>query len=367
MNFILSFFVDVRYHLDLGSSIKEFINQTKSNIFLVDAYGKQEFLINPKIDDSIDKFSCIYSPIEASITADKQENLSIILQSNIQNSSIAIRSEIIKWLSINSQWSITVWGGVGDFKTLLFITNEVNLKDVFTRQLIKYNNIPTDSINAYYLDKKPIVSEINDIIIRNVETKNFKNSCHTILFQESILDIGSRVWDACNFDKCSPWIVSMCGDPSSYDFYAQTSPCDEFDETYTSYWDCADYTPITVIHVNKIPVGVYKPKDKRSFMYMCQSIYQGNEDLLVIVPSESNLDILVAILEKTEIIGQYYNDVYSPLVNAVDIISLVEWFYGLNRCHGDEQYSLFSARDNVLVQEIDNLSRNDGYTFVSCF
>ena len=147
---------------------------------------------------------------------------------------------------------------------------------------------------------------------------------------------------------------SMCGDPSSYDFYAQTSPCDEFDETYTSYWDCADYTPITVIYVNKIPVGVYKPKDKRSFMYMCQSIYQGNEDLLVIVPSESDLDILVAILEKTEIIGKYYNDVYSPLVNTVDITNLLEWFYGLNRYHGDEQYSLFTSRDNVLVQEVED-------------
>ncbi len=114
-------------------------------------------------------------------------------------------------------------------------------------------------------------------------------------------------------------------------------------------------------------VGVYEPENRQSFTSILK-IESSEPDTLIVVPQNTNIELLKNLLSKTE--GHPLYETFSYLSYLDDILKTTNWLYVINSnfaCYRDYTYSLFVSRDNTLVRKLNELDIDDNYRFISCF
>lgn len=266
---------------------------------------------------------------------------------------------LLSWFANSFSWSIFPWGGFEQFASFAFVSKNSELRDQFL----------DDSSNTMDVKSRFTTIPECNLLISNYDIKTDFSKVVQTLLVDDFEEPGSRIWDACECDSAPPWVITMLtSNISDEDFFRIYPPEPES----TIYWERADYHPVQILDViteEKEPYkvfplrfGVNQPGDRQSFIEMCNSIRQG-EDMLVVIPSDSENSALINLLAKIE--SKYSK--YSDLSYIQDILGSTRWFYGLNRDQGDQMYSVFVSRETKLLQRIDQLKRNDGYILISCF
>ncbi len=256
--------------------------------------------------------------------------------------------DILSWFSKNLTWSIIPWGGEHvRFNSFVFISNDKLLRDLFI-------NI---SSNIMDIEEIACIPKTNLLISKYDVLDKFSNSTQAIAFYQN-KDLGNRIWNSCECDKNFPWIITFL--------------CEEEDDI-PCCWENANYQLVhkfnfaTENQIGEQEIGVYQPNDIKSFTSMLK-IHSSEPDTLMVVPNNTNIEQLKKLLSKTE--GHPLYETFSYLSYLENILKTSNWLYIINSNfagNGDYIYSLFVAKDSVLVRKIDELDLIDDYEAISYF
>lgn len=230
-------------------------------------------------------------------------------------------------LSNQSRWSIFPWGGAKRFSGFGFLSSQRIIFDQFMFILSKIQKV--NLISNY---------SVTDSISLHIHSILFKGYYHPAY----------RIWDICNCHIDLPLLITDL----------------RFDEeTFMTFgWEPAHYElkETFILGENRV-LKVYQVLDKKSFESMCKLSTQEPETLLW-VHSSTNLQELKNLLVESE-----SDDSESDLKYLQKILSVTEWFYGIDRDRGDSGDSLFVARDSLLLSRFNEVHLDDGYQLISCF
>ncbi len=246
---------------------------------------------------------------------------------------------LFQWFAERYSWVLFPWGGTSEYMSLAFVTSEAKIRDKF---------IACSENSAEVYRSFNIRNHYNMLISSyDIESK-VEDVCKNIVFNE-FGEAGHRVWESCNCSEVKPYVI--------YNEYDEESLPDSWLET--------DFTVIGSVgpFEDNFVLSIYRPRNKRSFMAMCNH-HTALQPTLIVLPGTSALGAIPKLLEKTE--DEYS---YSDLCYMQDYLDSGEWFYALGRCHQDEAYSLFVSKESCLTRkivELPNLKSNDGFRLISC-
>ena len=264
---------------------------------------------------------------------------------------------IFYWLSENSIWSIIPWG-IRDKRanSFLFLSKDQSLRNLFV------NSSP----NTMDIEEIAYIPQTNLLISQYDVPNNFSHSTQIFLSHQD-KNVGNRLWNACDCNNNSPWVITTA-------YYE-----DEEDNVEPVFlWEKAaancqfiqnfDFTiQNQKMSIGRFEVGVYQPNNRQLLVSLLR-IESCEPDTLMVIPKNTNIELLKHLLSKTE--GHPLYETFSYLCYVEDILKTVEWFYLVDSTfagYGDYTYSLFIARDNALIRKFNQLNIDDDYQFLSCF
>ena len=163
-----------------------------------------------------------------------------------------------------------------------------------------------------------------------------------------------QLWEVGNCDKNYLWMITEL----------------QVDEDFSVFpwWEPSSLKWIKSLTLSSIEylhrLQVYRISSKKTFISMCWLDTQ-QPYTLIFVPSKTNCNSLVELLNKTE----DYDNNYSDLIYIQDILKTTPWFFGIARDQSDLGICLFVSQENSLLQKFDalNRSQNQNYSLLSCF
>jgi hypothetical protein len=264
--------------------------------------------------------------------------------------------EFLQWLAVKYDWAVIPWGGCTHrFNSFVFVSSDEHIRDLF---VANHSNI-VDRIEG----ARSEITNTNLLISQhNIENK-FSNHCHCVLMHEELREIGTMLWQVCDLNtNAMPWVISY-----PIDYFDEDGCLDPTDEQafrciIGSFGFDVEYAGGFVYHYE---FGVYEPRDRDDLVAMLQVHWQ-EPDALMVVPGNTDLNLLAIILQKTG--GYGIRDSYSSLSFSQEILDISQWFYELNSDRNDYKYSMLISRDSQLIRGVDSYcENNNNYRSVAYF
>ncbi|MDY7007557.1 MAG: hypothetical protein SWX82_27400 [Cyanobacteriota bacterium] len=232
------------------------------------------------------------------------------------------------------RWVFLPWGSKSDFLLSFgFLSKNHVLRDKFINS---YSSLfGKNSIISSY----DYVSNLSELI-KGILVGEYDEPAH-------------QLWEVGNCDENSLWMITEL----------------QLDEDFSVFpwWEPSSLKWIKSLTLSRkypFPLQVYQIYSKKTFLSICWLDTQ-QPDTLIFVPSNTDFNSLVELLNKTE----DYDNNYSDLIYIQDILKTIPWFFGIARDQSDLGISLFVSQDNSLLQKFDalNRSQNQNYSLLSCF
>ncbi|NET91248.1 MAG: hypothetical protein F6K45_24695 [Kamptonema sp. SIO1D9] len=350
--YYLAFFLN--YRPFLAQKLNNLLSYSNLSIFL--NYNGKNSVLNT-LEDLPKTIGYPSSPMWLIYSSfSKKSPNSSLLSSSLSQGNFSKIDEILSELSEKSTWSIIPWGGNDiRFNSFVFISKDQSLRNLFI-------NISSNSMDLEGIAQIP---KTNLLISEYDVLDKFSHLTQVITFHQDE-NIGKRVWSACDCKKNAPWIITT----SFYEDEEDGEPPFLWEEAKASYhliqnFDFTIYNQRMSLGCQK--VGVYQPDDIQSFISMLK-LDSTEPDTLIVVPKNTNIELIKNLLSKTQ--GHPLYETFSYLSYLEDIFKTTNWLYVINSNfvgYGDYTYSLFVARDNVLVRKFNELNIDDNYQLISCY
>jgi hypothetical protein len=321
--------------------------------------------------------------------------------------SVRAIDNLLEWFADHYSWSIFTWGGVDPLLSIAFISSNKNLFERFIKleskivittqkqqnaaqELLLSNSTIFSSSHVLDFMANNTFSNRNTGLISTYEVlESFKKHRQILLFNV-FKNPGDRVWEACECDIQPPWLITSGYHENnnsiilnyndiqevesneelfkiaSYNLFSNPQD-DEFQEI------CIIEYPIQVMKIDPntsalVPslmsqkLAVIQLKTKESFNDFCRDHINSESDVLFVVPQGVNLVQLIKLIPKIERQDSMNYDF--EYIN--DILTITQWFYGINRSRRDTKHSLFMSNNNELLNKLDSLIVDDDYCLISC-
>lgn len=321
--------------------------------------------------------------------------------------SVRAIDNLLEWFADHYSWSIFTWGGVDPLLSIAFISSNKNLferfiklesKIVITTQkqqnaaqelLLSNSTIFSSSHVLDFMANNTFFNRNKGLISTYEVLESFKKHRQILLFNV-FKNPGDRVWEACECDIQPPWLITSGYHENnnsiilnyndiqevesneelfkiaSYNLFSNPQD-DEFQEI------CIIEYPIQVMKIDPntsalVPslmsqkLAVIQLKTKESFNNFCREHINSERDVLFVVPQGVNLVQLIKLIPKIERQDSMNYDF--EYIN--DILTITQWFYGINRSRCDTKHSLFMSNNNELLNKLDSLIVDDDYCLISC-
>ncbi len=281
---------------------------------------------------------------------------------------------LLRWLSERYLWSIFPWGGWGmRFSSFAFLSRDRSLRDRFLEASPNQADINSLELGLEFCLPCNI-PQCNLLISKYDVAGNFSDLAQVLLFEE-LKEAGMAVWDACGCDATAPFLIGEFYVPApGYESLDDPWSEQEFDPEFDPEYD---FVKIMELFIEERDtnlyrsyfhprLGVVRPRNRKSFNLMCRQDIGSQPDIEIIVPQDTNLELLQSLLGKIE--ADRDDWLYSDLNHFEEFFEVVQWFYGLSRDLADHDYSLFVSRQNALVQKVAaHLSASKHSDLISCF
>ena len=279
---------------------------------------------------------------------------------------------ILRWLSERYLWSIFPWGGATiPFLSFGFLSRDRSLRDRFLNATPNTADINTKGLGLKFGSYN--IPQSNLLISKYDVAGDFSDLARVILFSE-FEEAGMAVWDACGCDAAKPFLIGDLYIPEPENLEQTEAESYEPDFLKEQEFDLVRIMEIFTEekHTNPyqfgvpLELGVVRPRNRKSFLSMCRCDLSSDADTEIVVPQDTDFELLQSLLAKIEANRDY--STYSDLSHLGELLETMQWFYGLNRDSGIQKYSLFASKQNTLLKRVAiNLGASKNSQLISCF
>lgn len=362
-----AFFTDP--HLPKKGEIIDFLISNLTDTWILDRDGEKKLKALDDIPKDIRYWHLQPWCMHGKYLSDKLPGFSISLFDQKKpefNTNLDKIDTELSALSKKYDWILFPWGGLKPFLSIGFISND---KALF------------DKVKAHTSSSQRLISSyaFNDGKLSQV--------AHSVLLESTYSSV-YPLWDVCNGDENYLWMVTE-----------MNLSQDSFEADWWIPDGCSLLVSLGDFVDCDTDLCIYEIKTEESFKSICslsQQLLNISVSTMIFIPSRIDLHQLAELILKMEdwdasrdshFYREYYdygkdatsvdsNSVrgredysFSDLAYLQEVISTVDWLFGVDRDRADYRNSLFVARDNHLLRKFTELTQqqDDKPRIIACF